>query len=83
MAERLGFAAGRADGERPASVLLQIGQRSMKRLWRQKVGTQSSLGAPCAPRGGLPGFDARPNMLRWALGARVRIGVACHPLVLR
>jgi hypothetical protein len=38
---RLGFVADFSPAALPASVLLQIGQRSMKRLWRQKVGTTS------------------------------------------
>jgi hypothetical protein len=38
---RLGFVADLPDDALLANVLLQIGQRSMKRLWRQKVGTPS------------------------------------------
>jgi hypothetical protein len=41
VAARLGFVGDLPDAALLASVLLQIGQRSMKRLWRQKVGTTS------------------------------------------
>jgi hypothetical protein len=41
VAGRFGFVAAFSTAALPASVLLQIGQRSMKRLWRQKVGTPS------------------------------------------
>jgi len=48
---RLGFVLDLPAGVLPTSALLQIGQRSMKRLWRQKVGTHFSLGALGVPGG--------------------------------
>ena len=74
MARREAVAPTRA----PGSVLLQIGQRSMKRLWRQKVGIApvESIAALAAPRrlssgAPMPG----PDVLRRALGALVGVGV--------
>ena len=69
--------------EGSCSVLLQIGQRSRKRLWRQKVGKSDVWGglvcALAVPRS--RGADPRPDVLGRALGARVRVGVPGETVV--
>ena len=62
----------------PGSVLLQIGQRSRKRLWRQKVGIAPvgyTRSGALVQRLAFRGADTWPDVLRRTLRALVRVGV--------
>ena len=73
-------ARARPPGELPGSVLLQIGQRSMKRLCRQKVGiAEGPRGGASSVLGGIPG----PTCCGGPSGPFVGVGVAGETLVVR